>query len=134
MDINNFRPVKFVELVKNNQSFKTERTEKEALDEVVAGFGAIAEQMQGMAANALYRFTPIAEDIISGKIAGENNIGYQLDFMLDYCFDDHVLALYKRVLRSLYPKYPELVADYVYAYRDMWDSDDDEGESQKNTR
>ncbi|MDR2232390.1 MAG: hypothetical protein LBE56_04605 [Tannerella sp.] len=102
---------------------------KMGIDEVVDGFGAIAEQMHGMAESALYRFTPIAEDIISGKIAGANNIGHQLDFMLDYCFDDNVLILYKRVLRSLYPKYPELVSTYVYAYRDMWDSDDEEGES-----
>ena len=88
------------------------------------GIGALAVQMQDMAVDALYRFTPIAEDIISGKITGENNIGYQLDYMLDYCWDDTVLLLYKRILRNLYNKYPALVASYAYAYRDMWDNDD----------
>jgi hypothetical protein len=60
----------------------------------------------------------------SGKISGENDIGFQLDYMLDFCWDDSVLTLYKRILRSLYKKYPALVANYAYAYRDMWDNDD----------
>jgi len=44
--------------------------------------------------------------------------------MLDYCWDDTVLILFKRILRNLYNKYPVLVATYAYAYRDMWDNDD----------
>jgi len=79
--------------------------------------------MQGMAVQAVYRFTPIAEDIIAGRIAGENNIGYQLDFMLDFCWDDTVFSLYKRILRNLYHEYPALVADHVQFYREMWDND-----------
>jgi vesicle coat complex subunit len=124
VDINEYQPVRFDELVKNNESFKSEHTEKEAVDEMAKGIGALAEQMQGMAVQALYRFTPIAEDIISGRITGENDIGYQLDFMLDFCWDDTVLTLYKRILRSLYNKYPALVASYVQSYRDMWDRDE----------
>ena len=124
VEINDYRPVSFDDLVKNNEAFKSEHTKKEVVDEMTKGIGALAEQMQGMVVDALYRFTPIAEDIISGKITGENNIGYQLDYMLDYCWDDTVLLLYKRILRNLYNKYPELVASYAYAYRDMWDNDD----------
>ena len=125
VEINDYRPVSFEDLVRNNETFKSERTEKEVVDEMAKGLSPLVEQMQGMAVDALYRFTPIAEGIISGKIAGENNIGYQLDFMLDYCWDDTVLLLYKKILRNLYHKYPELVASYAYAYRDMWDNDTD---------
>ena len=124
VEINEYRPIKFDELVKNNETFKSERTESEVIDEMTKGIGVLAEQMQGMAVQALYRFTSIAEDIISGRITGENDIGYQLDFMLDFCWDDTVLTLYKRILRSLYNKYPALVASYVQSYRDMWDSDE----------
>ena len=131
VEINEYHPVSFDDLVKNNKAFKSDRTEKEVVDEMAKGIGALAEQMQGMAVDALYRFTPIAEDIISGKITGENDIGFQLDFMLDFCWDDTVLLLYKRILRNLYKKYPALVASYVYAYRDMWDSEDADEEDEE---
>ena len=123
VDINDFRPVRFDELVKNNEAFKSERIEKESFNEFAEGIGALAGQIQGLAQQALYLYTPIAEDIIAGRITGENDIGYQLDFMLGFCHDDAVLVLYKRVLRSLYNKYPGLVASYIQAYREMWDSE-----------
>ena len=124
VDINDFRPVRFDELVKNNETFKSERTQKESVDEFVEGFSVLAEQMQGMVEQALYRLTPIAEDIIAGQITGESNIERHLDSMLDYCHDDTMLVLYKRVLRSLLYKYPEMVHFYVHAYREMWDCEE----------
>ena len=130
VEINDYRPVSFDELVKNNEAFKSERTEKEAASELAEGIGALAGHMQDLAVQALYQYTPIAEDIIAGRITGENNIERHLDFMLDFCWDDTVLLLYKRVLRSLYKEYPALVASYVYAYRDMWDSEEGEQDAE----
>jgi len=123
VEINGYRPVNFDVLVKNNEIFKSDRTGKEAIIEMEKGIDALGEQMQDMAVQAVYRFTPIAEDIIAGRITGESNIGYQLDFMLDYCWDDTVFLLYKKILRNLYHEYPELVASYVQIYREMWDND-----------
>ena len=121
VDINEFRPVELDELVKNNETFKSERIEKEFGDTFIKN---IVAQMQGMTERAIYQFTPAAEDIIAGRITGENDIGYQLDFMLDFCDNDKVLDLYKRVLRSLQNKYPKLIANYIQAYKDMWDSEE----------
>ena len=133
VDINGFRPVRLSELIENNEAFKSKRTEKEAIDELSEGIGLIAAQMQGSAVQALYQYMPIAEDIIAGRIKGENDIGRHLDFMLDFCWDDTVLLLYKRVLRSLYKTYPELVYNYVYAYRDMWDNDGEDGDDENTS-
>ena len=124
VDINYFHPVRFDELVKNNEVFKSERTEKESFNELAEGIGVLAGQIQGLAKQALYQYTPIAEDIIAGRITGENEIESHLDSMLNLCYDDAVLALYKRILRSLFYKYPELVNYYAYAYRDLWDSEE----------
>ena len=132
VDINGFRPVKLDELIENNEAFKSKRTEKEVINELSDGIGVLAAQMQGLAMQAVYQYTSIAVDIIAGRITGENEIGRQLDFMLDFCWDDTVLLLYKRVLRSLYKTNPELVYYYVYAYRDMWDSDEKEEDNEDN--
>ena len=124
VEINNFYPVTLNELIKNNENFKSASEEKEAIDKAVKSIGVLAEAMQGMAENALVRFKLIADDIINGKVVGENDIGYQLDFMLDYCYDEKVYELYKGVLDKLNDKYPELVIDYFQIYRDMWESEE----------
>ena len=41
--------------------------------------------------------------------------------MLDFCFDDAVLVLYKKLCRYYYDIDPEATVSYVNAYRDMWD-------------
>jgi calcineurin-like phosphoesterase family protein len=124
VEINDYRPVSFDVLVANNERFKSERTEKEVVDDMMSGFDALGVHMQGLASQAIQQYTHIAEDIISGRIEGENKIGWQLDFMLDFCWDDAVYELYRKVLDSLQDKYPELVESYHESYRDMWDSND----------
>jgi calcineurin-like phosphoesterase family protein len=123
VEINDYRPVSFDVLVENNERFKSERTEKEVVDDMMSGFDALGVHMQGLASQALSEYTKIAEDIISGRITDEQKIAYQLDFILDFCWDDKVFALYKRILDSLQDKYPALVADCMESYHDMWDSD-----------
>ena len=124
VEVNGYRPVKMNELIDNNEIFKSECAEKEVADENAqgtGGIGALAGQLQGLAAQALNQYSPIAEDIIAGRITGENNIGLQLDYMLDFCWDNTVLSLYRKVLRSLYGKHPELVVFYAQRYYEMWD-------------
>ncbi len=41
--------------------------------------------------------------------------------MLDFCFDDEIPALYKRLCRHYFEIDPEATAFYVNAYREMWD-------------
>ena len=94
------------------------------------GISGLVENLSGMAEQALKSYMPIAEDIIAERIVGENNIGYQLDFMLDFCWDDKVLALYKKVLRSIKNKYPELVVSYIEAYKNLWENEEPEQEDE----
>jgi len=43
VEINGYRPVNFDDLVKNNEIFKSEHTEKEAITEMEKGINALAE-------------------------------------------------------------------------------------------
>jgi virginiamycin A acetyltransferase len=45
--------------------------------------------------------------------------------MVQYCYDDKILKLFKRALRKLYYKYPEVVASQVESYRMMYEDDED---------
>jgi len=44
-----------------------------------------------------------------------------LDGMLDFCFDDEMLRLYKKLCRYYFKIDPEVTVSYVYEYCEMWD-------------
>jgi hypothetical protein len=88
----------------------------------------IGTVLQSAAQFGVSYYRPIAKRILSGQITSPNEIEHILDHMLDYCFDDEMLFLYKRICRHLIHKQPELVYNAVMNYKFVWDSDGDDGE------
>ena len=86
----------------------------------------LAKEIKGLANNAFPVYKAFAEDVISGRIADINEIEWNLDHMLTYCFDNRILSLYKEILRNLYKQHPDVVKDYADAYYDMYE---DNGEN-----
>ena len=123
VEINEYRPVEFDELVRNNEKFKFGIPEKESENDIVQGFAAFAAKIQDMTQRALYQYTPVAEDIIAGKIIDEKEIDRHLTFMMDFCQDDAVFLLFEKILHSIRPKYPELADFYYRFYEDIWGGD-----------
>jgi len=74
-----------------------------------------------LAKQALVIYQPIVEQFINENCQDSNRISYNLDFMLDFCFDAQMLKLYRKLCRHLYGINPLAAADYVNAYREMWD-------------
>ena len=62
-------------------------------------------------------------DIIHKKSKDVRQIEWALDHMLGFCFDDRILALFKKLCRYYYHIDPVATASYIYAYRDMWDDE-----------
>jgi hypothetical protein len=85
----------------------------------------IFSQLHDLADIALIQYKLLANDIISGKINDPDEITRIMEYMLDFCFDDQVLDIYKAVCRSQINKYPDLVQYLVHAYRDTWDTEYD---------
>ena len=50
--------------------------------------------------------------------------GDLLDGMLDFGFDAAMVGLYKNLCRYYFEIDPKATASYVYAYRDMWDEEE----------
>jgi len=44
--------------------------------------------------------------------------------MLDFCSDDKVLSLYKKLCRYYWNINPQVTANYINYFREMWDSDE----------
>lgn len=62
------------------------------------------------------------DDILQTDDRNANRIEPLLDMMLGYCRDHDMLFEYKRLCRHYYTINPQATADYVHAYRDLWDT------------
>jgi hypothetical protein len=73
---------------------------------------------------AAQQYQPIVDDILR---TGSHDVGYiehTLDGLLDFCDHEPVLAMYKALCRHYWHIDASAAAEYVQAYREMWDSEE----------
>ena len=83
---------------------------------------AIVKQFSNLANEALKVYTPIVNEIIEKQNRDENHIQRTLDYLLDFCFDEKLLTLYRRLCRYYWNINPQATANYIDYYREMYDS------------
>lgn len=83
----------------------------------------LVEARNHLARKAETGFAIQVDDITREGCKDPKRIEWLLTCMLDFCFDDRILALFKKLCRYYYAIDPEATASYVYSYRDMWDDD-----------
>lgn len=76
-----------------------------------------------LAQQAFVQYEPLVKNMIASQTKDVNHICYTMDFMLDFCFDDKMLQLYRKLCRYLYSIDENAAIDYVNAYREMWDEE-----------
>lgn len=84
---------------------------------------AIVEKRQELAIQACEHYDTLVNSIVNTQNKDVNHISYTLDFMLDFCFDEKMLLLYRRLCRYLMEIDPQAAVTYVNAYREMWDEE-----------
>ena len=97
---------------------------EKSMNELVQNIGEITEKMKDLTKQALKLYSVEVELIIREREIDTKRIHLCLDYMLDFCFDDGMLSLYKKLCRYYYNINPKATAYYVNEYREMWDSED----------
>ena len=64
------------------------------------------------------------EAIIKSHESNPDRIEHCLDGILDFCFDEKMLLLFKKLCRYYYTIDPVATSEYVYFYKEMWDNGD----------
>jgi len=90
-------------------------------DDLVQSIGELAKDAQRLAREAVQQYSAEVEAILKAQSRDSRRIERCLDGMLDFCFDDEVLVLYKRLCRYYVDIDPKATVSYVHAYREMWD-------------
>ena len=74
---------------------------------------AIVDQFSNLANEALKVYTPVVNEIIEKESKDENHIQRTLDYLLDFCFDEKMLTLYRRLCRYYWDINPHATANYI---------------------
>nr|MBC8360093.1 hypothetical protein [Candidatus Desulfatibia profunda] len=89
-------------------------------DDLVQRIGELAKDAQMLAHQAVQQYSAEVEVILKMQSRDSQRIERCLDGMLDFCFDDGMLGLYKKLCRYYFDIDPKATVSYVYAYREMW--------------
>lgn len=90
-------------------------------DDLVQSIGGLARVIQELTRDAALQYSVEVEAILKAQSRDSGRIERCLDAMLDFCFDDGMLMLYKKLCRYYFDIDPEAAVSYVHAYREMWD-------------
>jgi len=86
----------------------------------------IAESLQSLNQQAVREYTPIVESILRSRSRDTSHIEHTLDGLLSFCGYEPALALFKKLCRHYWELDPVATASHIYAYRDMWDSEEEQ--------
>jgi hypothetical protein len=89
------------------------------LDTSLAG---MAVRLQQLNQRAVTEYTPVVEAILRSNDSDVGHIERTLDGLLDFCGNDEILSLYRRLCRHYWVIDPVAAAQYVQFYRETWDS------------
>jgi len=92
--------------------------------ELVQAVGELAVARQQLARQAEQQYSFEVDSILRNQCCEPQRIECLLDGMLDFCFDDEMLCLYKDLCRYYFKIDPVATASYIYAYREMWDEEE----------
>lgn len=86
----------------------------------------LASSLHVLNQQAVLEYTPVVEAILRSRSRDTSHIEHTLDSLLGFCSNEPALQLYKRLCRYYFSINPAATAEYIHAYREMWDSEDKE--------
>ena len=95
-------------------------------DELLSSVKELAGGLQALHRLAVEQSTPIVERILRSRSRDVRHIEHTLDRLLDHCGYEPALLLYRRLCRHYWTIDPVATVGYVNAYRELWDSPDEE--------
>lgn len=92
-------------------------------DKTVDAIGRIAAEFPRLYREAAHQYGVEVESIARSGSRDGARIERTLDGLLDFAADRECLELFRRLCRHYWDIDPAATAEYVKAYREMWDSD-----------
>jgi hypothetical protein len=91
---------------------------------LLGNLATLIAPLQALHQQAIEGLTPNVHDIIESKSRDARLIEQTLDHLLDHACIPQGLVIFKSLCRYYWAIDPHATASYIYAYREMWDSDE----------
>ena len=98
-------------------------------DAIAGGLEAFVQQGQQLQLRAEQQYKPVVDALVRTGSQDAQQIEHTLDGLLDFCGHAPVLVLYRRLCRHYWGIDPAATAFYVKAYRELWDSEEADGQA-----
>ncbi|MDP1861396.1 MAG: hypothetical protein Q8K82_22185 [Gemmatimonadaceae bacterium] len=98
-------------------------------DDTLQAIDTLAARMRDLQRRAAQAYLPVVDDVLRTRSRDTQHIEHTLDGLLDFCGHEPVLRMYKNLCRHYWDIDPAATADYINAYRDYWDSDEQGGQA-----
>ena len=82
----------------------------------------LAKELQLLTKRAVIEYEREFNEIVDSNCREIHRIERTLDGILDFGFDKDMVELFRKLCRYYYAIDQNAAAEYVLAYRDMWDS------------
>ena len=93
------------------------------MEEKLINIQTISEKLFSLSRLAIEQYTQEVDDILTLKISDENHIQKTLDGLLDFCYDDKILYLYRKLCKYYYDINSQATIDYIGYYKERYDCD-----------
>lgn len=101
----------------------TETQGKDNNVELLQTVAELVKLINQLSSDAYLIYEPQVNEIILSKCKDINHIERTLDYMLEFCSNEEMLLLYKKLCRYLYFIDPESAIFYVHSYRERWEEE-----------
>ena len=101
-------------------------TDCEAYRDLLGGLSAAIAPVQALHQQAIENLAPTVREILHNGSRDTRLIEHTLDHLLDHACIPEGLAPFKALCRYYWDINPQATAGYIFAYREIWDSDDHE--------
>jgi len=81
----------------------------------------IASRFSLLTKQAREEYKPLVYNIIDNNLKEDNEIQRILDGILDFCYDEKMLLLYRKLCKYYYDINPVVTIEYIGFYREMYD-------------
>ena len=105
---------------------KTASPDSDAYRDLLSDLSAAIAPLQTLHQQAVETHALTVREILRSGSRDARLIEHTLDHLLDHACIPQGLALFKALCRHYWKLNPQATASYISAYREMWDSDDQE--------
>jgi hypothetical protein len=81
----------------------------------------IASRFSLLTKQAREEYKPLVYNIIDNNLKEDNEIQRILDGILDFCYDEKMLLLYRKLCKYYYDINPVVTIEYIGFYREIYD-------------